>query len=73
MAQRKMQSALIASTHGQRKSDRQATPVSQNQIRQRELHMKFRHLFSSTLVSRLAKSKQTFYNTENTLNFCSYG
>ena len=61
---------LVTSLCCESKSDRQEGPVVQNQICQRELHVKFGFLFSSTIVSYLAKAKQALQNPENMLNFC---
>lgn len=59
--------------HMESESGRQARPVSQSQILQRELHMKFSVLFSSAFVPRLAIPKQTLNDPENVLDFCTYG
>ena len=52
------------------KSDCQAGPVSQDQIRQREHDIEFCLLFSEASVSGLLEFEQTLYDTEDMLHFC---
>ena len=50
------------------KSSRQAEPVSQNQIRQREHNIEFCGLFSQASVSGLLEFQQSLHYTEDVLH-----
>ena len=51
-------------------SDRQATPVGQNQIRQREQHIQLRGLLSQSSVARFSVPELPFDDREHVLNLC---
>ena len=59
-----------SSIGGAAKSDCQAGPVSQNQIRQREHDVEFCLLFSEASVSGLFELQQTLHDTEHMFHFC---